>query len=55
MEIGHRDGNRTIDESIAALLDGHLISREEAIFHSRERKTFEAPAPPPRKPKSIWT
>jgi twitching motility protein PilT len=55
MEIGHRDGNRTIDQSIAALLDAQLITREDAIFHSRERKSFEAPPPPPRKPKSIWT
>ena len=55
MEIGHRDGNRTIDQSIATLLEAHLITREEAIFHSRERKSFEAPPTPPRKPKSIWT
>jgi twitching motility protein PilT len=55
MEIGHRDGNRTIDQSIATLLESHLITREEAIFHSRERKIFEAPTIEPRKPKSIWT
>jgi twitching motility protein PilT len=55
MEIGHRDGSRTIDQSIAALLEANLITREEAIFHSRERKQFEAPPPASRKPKSIWT
>ena len=55
MEIGHRDGNRTIDQSIAGLLDAQLIIREEAIFHSRERKSFEAAPKTPRKPKSIWT
>jgi twitching motility protein PilT len=55
MEIGHRDGNRTIDQSIAALLEAHIITREEAIFHSRDRKTFEAPPQDARKPKSIWT
>lgn len=55
MEIGHRDGNRTLDESIAALLEAGLITREEAIFHCRERKNFEAPPPVPRKPKSLWT
>jgi twitching motility protein PilT len=55
MEIGHREGNRTIDHSIAALLDAGYITREEALFHCRERKTFEAPPREPKKPKSIWT
>ena len=55
MEIGHRDGNRTIDQSLAALFGAHAISREQAISHSREPKTYEAPPPTPRKPKSIWT
>ena len=57
MEIGHRDGNRTIDQSIAILLEANLITREEAIFHCRERKSFEAPPADARKPKpkSIWT
>jgi twitching motility protein PilT len=55
MEIGFRDGNRTIDQSITALLEAGLITREEAIFHCRERKLFEAPPKEPKKPKSIWT
>jgi twitching motility protein PilT len=55
MEIGHRDGNRTIDQSIVDLLGAQLITREEAIFHCRERKSFEAPPKEARKPKSIWT
>lgn len=55
MEISYRDGNRTIDQSIAALLEANLITREEAIFHSRERKSFELPPKEPRKQKSIWT
>jgi len=55
MEISYRDGNRTIDQSITALLEANLITREEAVFHSRERKSFEAPPKEPRKPKSIWT
>lgn len=56
MEIGYQDGNRTIDQSIAELLAQQLISREEAVFHARERKNFAAPAEPARKkPKSIWT
>lgn len=55
MEIGHRDGNRTIDQSIATLLEAGFITRDEAIFHSRERKNFEAPPAPQRKQKSIWT
>jgi len=55
MEIGHREGNRTIDQSIAHLMENGFITREEAIFHSRERKSFEAPPTEPKKPKSIWT
>jgi twitching motility protein PilT len=55
MEIGIRDGNRTIDQSIESLLNARYITREEAIFHSRDHKTFEAPPVEPRKPKSIWT
>lgn len=55
MEIGFREGNRTIDQSIAGLLDAGLVTRDEAIFHCRERKAFEAPPKEPKKPKSIWT
>jgi twitching motility protein PilT len=55
MEIGFRDGNRTIDQSIMALLEAGLITREEAIFNCRERKLFELPPKEPKKPKSIWT
>ncbi|MES2996832.1 MAG: PilT/PilU family type 4a pilus ATPase [Verrucomicrobiota bacterium] len=56
MEIGAREGNVTIDHSLAALLNAGLITREEALFHCRERRTFAAPpAPEPKKPKSIWT
>jgi twitching motility protein PilT len=55
MEIGHRDGNRTIDQSIAGLLHAGLITRDEALFHCRERKDFEPKPAEPKKPKSIWT
>lgn len=56
MEIGHREGNRTIDESIGRLLDAGFITRDEALFHCRERKNFElAAAKESKKPKSIWT
>lgn len=55
MEIGTRDGNRTIDQSIEMLLNTRFITRDQAIFHCRERKTFEAPPQQPAKPKSIWT
>ena len=55
MEIGHREGNRTIDDSIGHLLNAGAITREEAIFHCRERKNFELPPKEPKKPKSIWT
>ncbi len=54
MEIGHREGNRTIDMSVGALFEARIITREEAIFHSRERKAFELPIEP-KKTKSIWT
>ena len=52
MEIGHRDGNRTIDQSITTLLDAKLITRDEAMFHCRERKAFEVAPKEPRK--SMW-
>ncbi len=56
MEIGFKDGNRTIDQSIAALLDAGYITREEALFHCREKRNFDPPPPAePKKPKSIWT
>ena len=55
MEIGYKEGNRTIDQSIAGLLEANLITRDEAIFNCRERKSFELPPKEPRKPKSIWT
>lgn len=55
MEIGYKEGNRTIDQSISALFDAQVITRDEAVFHCRERKIFEAPPKEPRKPKSIWT
>lgn len=56
MEIGFKDGNRTIDQSIAALLENGYITREEALFHCREKRNFEAlPASEPKKTKSIWT
>lgn len=55
MEIGQKEGNRTIDESIGYLLHAGVITREEALFHGRERKNFEEKPKEPKKPKSIWT
>lgn len=55
MEISYREGSRTIDQSIMALMEAGHITREEAIFHCRERKAFEEPPKEPKKPKSIWT
>lgn len=59
MEIGHREGNRTIDQSITELLQSGMITLDEALFHARERRAFEALAQPqsapPKKQKSIWT
>ena len=55
MEIGFKEGNRTIDQSISTLFESNIITREEALFNCRERKLFEAPPKEPKKPKSIWT
>jgi twitching motility protein PilT len=55
MEIGVREGNRTIDASLSMLLAGGYITREEALFHCRERKVFEEQPKPPPKQKSIWS
>ena len=56
MEIGFKDGSRTIDQTIAGLLESGFITREEALFHCREKRNFPEPeAPEPKKPKSIWT
>ncbi len=49
MEIGHRDGNRTIDQSVALLLERGEITREEALFHCRERASFAEPEKPQKK------
>ncbi|MEO7099567.1 MAG: PilT/PilU family type 4a pilus ATPase [Luteolibacter sp.] len=55
MEIGYKEGNRTIDQSIMHLLEAGIITREEAIFNCRERRIFEVAPKEPKKPKSIWT
>ncbi len=55
MEIGFREGNRTIDQSIGQLFESEIITREEAIFHSRERRSFEEKPKEVRKPKSKWS
>ncbi len=54
MEIGAKDGNHTIDQSIATLFNSGQISREEAVFNSRERLLFQEKPKPAPKPKSIW-
>ena len=55
MEIGTRDGNHTIDQSLTALYESKIITRQEALFNSRERRLFEEVPKPAPKPKSIWT
>jgi twitching motility protein PilT len=51
MEIGYRDGNRTIDQSIVELFKSGLITRDEAFYHCRDRKVIElALATPPAVP-----
>jgi twitching motility protein PilT len=49
MEIGYRDGNRTIDQSIVDLFKSGLITRDEAFYHCRDRKVIELAfaTPPP--------
>ena len=55
MEIGHRDGNRTIDQSIASLLEARLITLEDALFNCREPKQFENPLADKKKPILRWS
>ncbi|MES2920440.1 MAG: PilT/PilU family type 4a pilus ATPase [Verrucomicrobiota bacterium] len=55
MEIGYKEGSRTIDQSILQLLEANVITRDEALFNCRDRKTFDLPPKEPKKPKSIWT
>jgi twitching motility protein PilT len=55
MEIGHRDGNRTIDQSILTLLEAGTITYEEAVFHCRDPKSFEGYQAPKQKKKSLWS
>lgn len=54
MEIGHREGNRTIDQSIMTLLETDQITLDEALFHCRERKNFENFVKT-KKSKPFWT
>jgi twitching motility protein PilT len=42
MEIGYREGNRTIDHSIVDLLLAGTISPDEAFYHCRDRKVLES-------------
>ncbi len=42
MEIGHRDGMHTIDESLDQLVHTGQITQEEALLHCRDRKRFRA-------------
>ncbi len=55
MEIGSKEGNRTIDQSLVELYEAGIISREEAFFNARERALFAEKSKTPPKPKSIWT
>lgn len=58
MEIGFKDGSRTIDQTIQMLLDSGYITREEALHNCREKRNFPDPAllqQAEKKPKSIWT
>ena len=54
MEIGFKEGNRTIDQSLTALIEAGLITREEALFNARERNLFAEKPKAAQKPKSIW-
>ena len=55
LEIGFREGNRTIDQSIGGLLETGQITREDALFNCRDRTLFEQPPESEKKKKSIWT
>ncbi len=55
LEISFRDGNRTIDQSIAGLLDSGQITRDEALNYCRDVKAFQPPPEPDKRKKSIWT
>jgi twitching motility protein PilT len=55
MEIGFKEGNRTIDQSLTGLYESGVITREEAFFNARERALFADKPKAPPKPKSIWT
>ncbi len=55
MEISFKEGNRTIDQSITALYEAGLITREEAFFNARERALFAEQPKAVTKPKSIWS
>lgn len=55
MEIGYKEGNRTIDQSILQLLEADIITRDEALFNCRDRKIFDLPTKEPKRQKSIWT
>ncbi len=54
MEIGSKEGNRTIDQSLLELYENGLITREEAFFNARERALFAEKPKAAAKPKSIW-
>jgi twitching motility protein PilT len=54
MEIGAKEGNRTIDQSLTELYEAGLITREEAFFNARERALFAEKPKAAAKPKSIW-
>jgi twitching motility protein PilT len=54
MEIGAKDGNHTIDQSLTTLLNTRQITREEALFNSRERRLFQELPTSATKTRSIW-
>ncbi|MEO1837523.1 MAG: PilT/PilU family type 4a pilus ATPase [Akkermansiaceae bacterium] len=54
MEVGRQEGMHTIDDSLETLMQGNIISREEALHHCRDPSRFEAPEVEVQK-NSIWT
>lgn len=54
MEISHKEGNQTIDESIMNLLKAKVITRQEALFNCRDRKSFASDLDDGKKRKSLW-
>lgn len=55
MEIGAKEGNRTIDQSLAELYEAGSITLRDAFFNAREQALFTEESKPSSKSKSFWS